>query len=347
MPRFHPSIPEARPAPFRNCVHPLNAVSLRKYFRILTPFPMIPSLLRVLMIGNSFSVCVGNQMPQIVQSIPGYELELTSAYIGGCSFERHWNNVTQTEKDPEKKQYQVKTWVTHGEDAITSSFCTNSINELIAQDSWDVITIQQASPSSWKYETYQPYADNLVSFIHEKAPKAKIWIQQTWAYRADDSRIMPGGAWGFDQAGMHERVVSAYDQLADHLQAPLIPTGNAVALFRQRVEKPFVPLTPEERAALKPHDKPDCSGDVAGSFSWGKGKGPDAPLTLRSDTIHLNGHGHYLQACTWFLRLYGVETFPDSVYAPDWMTPERAKLLRSCAEDAVRTLVEKEKASTK
>ena len=39
--------------------------------------------LKVLMIGNSFSICVGTYLPQIVKSVPGNRLELTSAYIGG------------------------------------------------------------------------------------------------------------------------------------------------------------------------------------------------------------------------------------------------------------------------
>jgi len=47
--------------------------------------------LKVLMIGNSFSICVGKNLPQIVSSFPDLELTLCSAYIGGCSLERHCN----------------------------------------------------------------------------------------------------------------------------------------------------------------------------------------------------------------------------------------------------------------
>ena len=45
--------------------------------------------LKVLMIGNSFSVCVGVYLPSIVNSFPKHSLELTSAYIGGCTLEKH------------------------------------------------------------------------------------------------------------------------------------------------------------------------------------------------------------------------------------------------------------------
>ena len=135
---------------------------------------------------------------------------------------------------------------------------------------------------------------------------------------------------------MHERIVEAYGSLAAHLDAPVIPTGLAVKLFRDRVEKPFVVPTAEEKAALVPPALPEQSGDIVGNYWWKKDKDDPEKQTLSADTIHLNGQGHYLQACVWFLRLYGVESFPERVYAPDWMSPERAKLIRSCAEDAVK-----------
>ena len=50
--------------------------------------------LKVLMIGNSFSISVGRYLPRIVRSVPGNRLELTSAYIGGCPFDRHSKNLS-------------------------------------------------------------------------------------------------------------------------------------------------------------------------------------------------------------------------------------------------------------
>ena len=66
--------------------------------------------LKVLMIGNSFSISVGRYLPKIVSSVPGNRLELTSAYIGGCPLERHSQNLRKAEKDPEFKPYGVTVW---------------------------------------------------------------------------------------------------------------------------------------------------------------------------------------------------------------------------------------------
>lgn len=259
------------------------------------------AVLRVLMIGNSFSVCVGHHLPGIVRSAPGCELRLTSAYIGGCSLKRHWNNVLATRDDPEARQYAVREWTTDGDAPVSRKEWEDSLNELLARGDWDVVTIQQASPGSWDYATYQPYADQLVAYIREQAPAARIWIQQTWAYNAADARISPGGAWGFDQAGMHRRLSEAYAELAVHLGgAPVIPTGDAVALWRSRHLA----------------DSPDIVGNG-------------------TDTIHFNRRGEYLQAATWFLSLYGREDFPPDVYAPDFLSPDEAERLRAAARDAV------------
>ena len=48
--------------------------------------------LKVLMIGNSFSICVLREMPACAASA-GETLDLASLYIGGCPLDRHWENV--------------------------------------------------------------------------------------------------------------------------------------------------------------------------------------------------------------------------------------------------------------
>ena len=44
--------------------------------------------LKVLMIGNSFSICVLKEMPQCAAAA-GETLDLASLYIGGCPFDKH------------------------------------------------------------------------------------------------------------------------------------------------------------------------------------------------------------------------------------------------------------------
>ena len=48
--------------------------------------------MKVLMIGNSFSICVLKYMPSIAADL-GCPLDLASLYIGGCPLQRHAANI--------------------------------------------------------------------------------------------------------------------------------------------------------------------------------------------------------------------------------------------------------------
>ena len=62
--------------------------------------------LKVLAIGNSFSLSLMAQLPECARALPGAELDFATLMIGGCSLERHWNNVERS-CDPEFRPYGV------------------------------------------------------------------------------------------------------------------------------------------------------------------------------------------------------------------------------------------------
>ena len=85
--------------------------------------------LKVLMIGNSFSASVGKNLPQVVHSFPGYSLELTGVHIGGCSLERHAQNLKLAEENPKKGRYGVMVWNSAKPDAPEKS--TDTLNNML------------------------------------------------------------------------------------------------------------------------------------------------------------------------------------------------------------------------
>lgn len=291
--------------------------------------------LKVLMIGNSFSICVGKNLPQIVNSIPGNSLTLASAYIGGCPLETHWKNIEAIEKnpdDPAGQAYQVNIWSSDPKQKMIER--RGNVKELLTLEHWDVVTIQQASHCSPFYENYQPWADKLIAYIRAKAPQAKIVIQQTWAYRKDDARITELGtpSWGFDQAGMYERLTAAYRKLAETYSCPVIPVGLAVQLTRQNDSLKFKEATPAQKAALHWPDIPPQAGDPVGAYKWRKGA--DGELQIGADSIHLNERGEYLQACVWLAALYGIATEKIAYDSPT-VGAEDCAFLRQMAQAAV------------
>lgn len=284
--------------------------------------------LKVLMIGNSFSICVRHNLPQIVDSFEGKKLLLCSAYIGGCPLNLHVENIANDAED--FKPYTVDI---NGNVAENRRFEAN-LPELLKMEQWDVVTIQQASPKSWDFNTYEPYAGQLIEAIRQMAPSAEIVIQQTWSYRNDHAWLKKGSAaWKFDQAEMAARVADAYRQLAEKYQFRVIPVGDAVQNIRSSSKIVFFEPEREQVMALEYPKTPSNEGDVVGGYNWWGEKG-EAPA-LHIDEIHLNPRGEYLQACTWFQSLYGIPA-EEITYCPDFISKKEAAALREAAGKAVR-----------
>ena len=282
--------------------------------------------LKVLMIGNSFSICVGRNLPQLVAHEKKHNLELTSAYIGGCVLARHSANLRKAEADPSFKPYTINTWTSRNLRKKTKF--KGNVNELLKNNKYDIITIQQGSAESWDYKFYQPYADELIAYIKKYNPQAEIVIQQTWAYRADAPRLKN---WNFSQAQMHEKVAAAYSEFAKRTKFRLIPTGNAVMIARRNPIYQYKVLSQKELAKFVSPDVPSPEHDVVGKHYWRKSK---KGMQLIADAIHLNEHGEYLQACVWYSFLFG-EDAEKITYEPR-LAAENCKILRHSAAEAMK-----------
>ena len=285
--------------------------------------------LKVLTIGNSFTLCLGTFLPRVVNSVPGCRLELTSAYIGGCSLERHVQNLAAAERDPGFSPYRITVWSSDAVAPLRDD--RGNVNTLLADNQYDIITIQQASPKSFDYATYQPFADELIAYVRKYQPQAEIVIQQTWSYRSDHPNLLPnpGACWDFDQAGMYERLRDAYRKLAERYRLRVIPAGDAVQKYRRYTPVKYRPATENpEYPAL-----PSSAGDVVGSASW-KTNSKTGERTLYCGKIHLNTLGKYLQACLWFSFLYGEPV--DAIgFVPEGIGESDIALVRRCAQEAL------------
>lgn len=173
--------------------------------------------LKVLAVGNSFSANALRCFGDIVRA-SGSKVIATNAMIGGCDFERHMRHADAFEADPNDpagRPYPGK----------------RSLKELLTQERWDFVTIQQASPKSFRPETFHPHADRLVAYIKKYAPQAEIVIHETWAYR-DDHRWFSDHANNKEQPltadAMYSAVRKAYDGLAAETGFRLIPCGDAI-----------------------------------------------------------------------------------------------------------------------
>lgn len=308
---------------------PLDAHAAETVRRELgDPAARIVRRLRVLAIGNSFSQSMMRSFPKAAAAYPDCELDIVNMMIGGCTLERHWSNVEKS-SDPAFRPYDISSSYAFDGDVAARLPKKANIPEMLKADKWDVVTIQQGSSHSPFPEKYEPFAGNLIAKIRELAPQAQVWIQQTWSYSPYSDRLSD---WKMTQESMHRAVHDAYAAIASKHGLRTIPTGDAVALYREKLPVDYKKVyTKAERAALAPETKIDFYGDVTGTATWKKNG------RLGIDAHHLNGEGKYLQACVWLAALFDVDV-TKLAYEPQIVGfSDKARLMRECAAAAVRT----------
>ena len=58
-----------------------------------------------------------------------------------------------------------------------------SLETVLADEDWDYVSLQQASPFSGMYETMKPLCRELIEYVKARLPKkTKLMLHQTWAY---------------------------------------------------------------------------------------------------------------------------------------------------------------------
>jgi hypothetical protein len=225
--------------------------------------------LKILAIGNSFSEDATRYLHQFANAA-GISTKIVNLYIGGCPLERHWKNI---ETDSVEYNYQLNGIITERR---------VSIDEMLLEEDWDVITIQQASHDSGWINTYEPFLGLIVKHIREKAPKAKLYLQETWAYEVDSSH---GGFMRYNrnQQEMYERLHDCYTQMASRYDLGLIPCGSVIQKVRTLPEF--------------------CV--------------PEGGVSLCRDGFHMSfDYGRYLLACIWLKKLSGISV-KDIAYIPE------------------------------
>ena len=166
--------------------------------------------LKLLSIGNSFSQDAHRYILEIAKANE-IEIEINNLYIGGCSLERHYNNMISGEE-----AYSLEEGKHHGIRQI-------SLKEAVSMKKWDVVTLQQASGLSFKYEAYEPYLIPLANFVREHLPEAKLAIHKTWMYEPGCEKL---ANIGLTVDEMYEGLDSAYARASKDANAEIfIPAG--------------------------------------------------------------------------------------------------------------------------
>ena len=273
---------------------------------------------KLMAIGNSFSRNALKFLPEIVTA-SGNHLIVKHAMIGGCDFERHMRHADAFEANPhapEGRPYEGKF----------------SLKDLLVAEQWQYVTIQQASPKSFRPETFHPHADRLIAYIRKYAPQAEIIIHQTWAYRDDHA------FWGlknFNTDSMYKGVRETYDALAKERSLRQVPSGDAMEAARQ--DPTWGKFVPDPDFNPKTAHYPELPKNEKRSlhigYTWKEHK-PSNTYKLGWDKFHANAHGEYLQGCVWF-EFFFEQSVVGNTFVPQNIAPADAAILQHIAHRVV------------
>lgn len=178
-----------------------------------------PDTLKILAIGNSFSEdAIENNLWELLDAA-GIPAVVANLYIGGCTLERHYNNIVA-----DAPEYRYRKVV----DGKTAERWGVRISDALREEQWTHVSLQQASGVSGFYATYDPYLTELIKYVKGFCSPQFIF-HQTWAYSKDsDHGAFP--MYGKDQMNMYNFIMNAVrEALKDHPEISIVvPSGTAI-----------------------------------------------------------------------------------------------------------------------
>lgn len=192
------------------------------------PLPENPDTLRILAIGNSFSDDATQYLPDLLEAAGIHNVILGRLYIGGCTLERHCKEYETNGHEYVYLKSTKNKWET------VKKYKEGRFMDGLGDEPWDIITMQQGSPKSGRWDSYDPWLGNLIGIVRKECsnPKAAIVWHQTWAYsHTYTNRSFANYA--YDQQYMFDSIQLCVDKAREQYNIPVvIPSGPAVQMLR-------------------------------------------------------------------------------------------------------------------
>lgn len=266
------------------------------------PLPQQPDTLRILAIGNSFSDDATQYLPDLLEAAGIHNVIIGRLYIGGCTLERHCKEFETGSHEYVYLKSTANKWET------IKKHKQGSFMDGLGDERWDIITLQQGSPKSGRWDSYDPWLPKLIEIVRENCPnrEATIVWHQTWAY-ASTYTNRSFANYAYDQQYMFDSIQLCVDKARKDYDIPVvIPSGPAVQMLR--------------------------------------GTWLNTEKDLTRDGFHMDyKYGRYATACVWFETLIrpvlGVSVVGNSFRnagTGNEVTDKEAKLMQKTAAKAVK-----------
>ncbi len=179
--------------------------------------------LKILCIGNSFSVDSMEYVYQVAEAAGVEEIVLGNLYIGGCSLATHLSNATNDNGAYTYYKNTSGTWSSTGGYKISTA---------VQSDDWDFISLQQVSGYSGVSDSYGDL-EALINIVEPLNPSARLVWHMTWAYQSDSSHG-DFSKYDKDQMTMYNAIVNAVQAnvVTNEKIEIIIPAGTAIQNVR-------------------------------------------------------------------------------------------------------------------
>lgn len=267
--------------------------------------------LDILLFGHSYGVDCSEHLPKLIDAAGIKTVRIARFIKGNCSLEERYKYF----KDDWAKGYSE---CEPGTTEYVSRPCT--FKEAVAARKWDYVIFQTSLENQGKYETYQPYLNEMVAYIRSVSNEKfggepvicwnMFWpvsslLKYSQSYTSNNRLAL----YDYDSENMFNKYMAAAKEMsADTGISNIIPSGTAIMNLRASYLN-----TPQSKAFTR-------------------------------DGYHLSyGEGRYAAACVFFEYMvaprYGVSVLGNSLRLPDLkpaVTDKNAEFLQKCAVEAVK-----------
>ena len=205
----------------RLCFLMLLASLLMASCVVMNAKPKDYDMVRILAIGNSFSVDALEDHFYELASAAGKKVIVGNMYIGGCRLKHHLKNADENLAD--------YTYYKRGLDGVNTRTKGVTLETALADEQWDYISFQQQSGTSGVYETWAESLPRLLEYVRTRVPEdAVLMIHQTWAYDTA-SKHKDFVKYDRDQMKMYAAITDAVRKVTRLTGIKfVIPSGTAV-----------------------------------------------------------------------------------------------------------------------
>lgn len=244
--------------------------------------------IKLLSISNSYGKNALWELYDICKAEGVKEIDIAVMYIAGCSLDKHWENIQNNNAAYEVFRNNNGMWV-------STQNC--SIDSLLSEGDWDVITTQNSSGLSGRADGYSNL-NNVADYIKQKCPNSKLIWHQIWGYQSG-SKWLTADVYNGDEKLM-------YSSIVDRVNDTVIPSGK------------FDSVVPVGAAVMNAR-----TSNLKNSVHL-------------DDGSHLSEDlGYYIAAFTWYCHLTGHDVYDTNFAVNGMVSTDKLNIVVESAKNAL------------